>query len=442
MIEFVLKATVGMLLFYAFYLAFLAKESMFGFTRFFLLFGLCFSLIVPFLPVPFGFQIQNGVVANDSGLSSIVTENRIQDNLPDQNVAELNAGKGGLSTTQGFTPISWTIVLKFIYLLGLAVFLTRFAIQLGQLFRSIRNNLTLQEGEVTYVLLPKSTLPFTFLHFLFVDKSAFQNKAIEEEIIYHELTHIRQKHSWDILFVEVLKIVFWFNPLLFLYKKAIQLNHEFLADAAVNSKYRNKAAYQCLLFNKILGNKVSLSISSQFNTSVTKKRVAMMGKCSSPISATLYKVSSLVLSGFMLLFLSSSKPFFSSQYPEPANKYEKILSQAFKVGNPYEVDLVKLDLRALRSAYLGLDEQDRQSVTEVPFFDALTFEKLLALQEVYPEVKTSILFKSSPQINAISKDVFERWKKAKNISLTIDGLEKEKAELEKYQAADFALFTV
>jgi bla regulator protein BlaR1 len=81
-------------------------------------------------------------------------------------------------------------------------------------------------------------------------------------------------------------------------------------------------------------------------------------------------------------------------------------------------------------------------VTEVPFFDALTFEKLLALQEVYPEVKTSILFKSSPQINAISKDVFERWKKAKNISLTIDGLEKEKAELEKYQAADFALFTV
>ncbi|WP_439490254.1 M56 family metallopeptidase [Algoriphagus sp.] len=442
MIEFVLKVTLGILLFYAFYLVFLAKESMFGFTRFFLLFALCFSLVVPFIPLPFSFQIQNAVVANGPGLASTVIENRIQDNLPDQNIAQLDGRKGSLSKIQGVTQINWGIVLKVIYLLGLSIFLARFISQLGMLLRSIRNNLTLQEGEVTYVLLPKNALPFTFLHFIFVDKSAFQNKAIEEEIIYHELTHIRQKHSWDILFVEVLKIVFWFNPLLFLYKKAIQLNHEFLADAAVNSKFRNKAAYQWLLFNKIPGNEVALSISSPFNASVTKRRVIMMGQSSSPLKTKLYKASSLVLTGFMLMFLSSSKTYFSAQYPEPVNKYEKILSQAFKAGNPYEVDLAKLDLLALRNAYLALDDKEKESCTEFPFFDALAFEKLTALHQAYPKVKISFLFKSPPQINEIPNDLFERWKDTKSISLTIDGKATEKAELENYQAADFALFTV
>lgn len=442
MIEFVIKATLALLIFYTFYQAFLAKESMFKFSRIFLIFALCFSLIVPFLPVPFGFQIQNNTVLKDSAAASTVNENRIQDNLPDQKVAQLIAKQESSSTAQSIDPINWNIVLKVIYLLGLGVFLTRFIFQLVQLIRSIRNNLTLKVGEVTYVLLPKNGLPFTFLHFLFVDKSAFQNKAIEEEIIYHELTHIRQKHSWDILFVEVLKIVFWFNPLLFLYKKAIQLNHEFLADAAVNSKFRNKAAYQWLLFNKIPNNELAISISSPFNASVTKRRVIMMGQSSSPSKTKLYKAISLVLTGFMMLFLSSNKPYFSAQYPEPANNYERILSQAFKAGNPYEVDLAKLDLPALRSAYMALAEKDKQAGTEFPFFDALAFEKLTALQQAYPKVKTSILFKSPPQINKIANEVFERWKNTKSISLTIDGLEKEKADLENYQPADFALFTV
>lgn len=104
--------------------------------------------------------------------------------------------------------------------------------------------------------------------------------------------------------------------------------------------------------------------------------------------------------------------------------------------------MAKLDLPALRSAYLALDERDKQAGTEFPFFDALAFEELVALQQAYPEVKTSILFKSPPQINEIPSDVFERWKSTKSISLTIDGVETEKSELEKYQAADFALFTV
>jgi len=97
--------------------------------------------------------------------------------------------------------------------------------------------LTLKEKHCNYVLLPHKTLPFIFLHFLFVEKKSFQNNSIEKEILFHELAHIREKHRWDILLVESLRVIFSFNPLFLLYKKAIQLNHEFLADVVVNSTF-------------------------------------------------------------------------------------------------------------------------------------------------------------------------------------------------------------
>src|SRR5690606_20000849 len=100
--------------------------------------------------------------------------------------------------------INWNTAFVGLYLLGLILFLTRFFLHLIQLARLIGSNLTIKEEECTYVLLPYKTLAFTFLNFLFVEKESFQKNAIEKEILFHELAHIRQKHSWDILLVEFL----------------------------------------------------------------------------------------------------------------------------------------------------------------------------------------------------------------------------------------------
>ena len=67
------------------------------------------------------------------------------------------------------------------------------------------------------------------------------------ELIAHEKAHLDQKHTLDVLFVEILQIVFWFNPLLLFYKRAIKLNHEFLADQAVNAQFQSVKNYQNLL---------------------------------------------------------------------------------------------------------------------------------------------------------------------------------------------------
>lgn len=196
----------------------------------------------------------------------------------------------------------------------------------------------------------QKTLPFTFLNFLFLEKEAFQNKSIEEEILYHELVHIRQKHSWDILLMELIKIVFWFNPIFVLYKNAIQLNHEFLADKGVNFRFQNKTAYQLLLFNKIAAQEVNLSISSPFNFSSTKSRLIMMGKSSSRNKTRLLKSISVVLMGCLVISLSSSQSYKTLPFGSP-NDYEQILSKAFREDNPFHLDLNKLDLTSLRKAY-------------------------------------------------------------------------------------------
>src|SRR5690606_36105899 len=194
------------------------------------------------------------------------------------------------------------------------------------------------------------------------------------------------------------------------------------ADAAVNARFQDKTGYQWLLFDKISGSDAGLSISSPFNFSSTKRRLIMMGKSSASLKTNFLKTTSIFIAGFLTVFLSSSRPFENTPY-QSANDFEQILSKAFKDGDPYEVELHKLDLYALRKAYLALNEHQKYSGTEFPFFEEFTFEKLVALQQAHSKVKTKILYKSPPERNEIKKEVFEQWKKTKHISLTVDGVE-------------------
>lgn len=300
MIAYIVKASIALVIFYVFYRAFLAKESMFRFNRFYLLFALSFSLIVPLLQLPFGVQITESLLFEPAApFNSVEIE---------ESPAEIQTQPFGLvqernevnSQVPTLTTLNWNAIFLGMYLIGLFFFSIRFILQLAQLIRLIRTNPTRKDTECTYVLLADKTIPYTFLNFLFVEKESFQR--IEKEILCHELTYIRQKHSWDILLAECLKIVFWFNPLYLLYKQAIQLNHEFLADEAVNATFREKAAYQWLLLNKTSGKQGAMSMSSPFNFSATKSRIIMMGKISSPLKSSVLKSVSMLIAALLTVF--------------------------------------------------------------------------------------------------------------------------------------------
>lgn len=130
--------------------------------------------------------------------------------------------------------------------------------------------------------------------------------SIEEEILCHELTHIKQHHTIDIFFIEILTGFFWFNPFIFLYKKALKLNHEFLADQGVVNKFQNIPAYQYLLLEKI-SQKKAFAITSQFNFLITKKRLIMITKHTSLKVAFLkYCLVATILTAAIFAFSSKS----------------------------------------------------------------------------------------------------------------------------------------
>lgn len=118
----------------------------------------------------------------------------------------------------------------------------------------------------------------------------YNNQKIEAELFSHELTHVSQKHTFDVLFIEFLKTIFWFNPIFIFYKKAMQLNHEFLADEKVVNYYNNIPFYQNLLLSKANENQ-PFYLASNLNYLLTKKRLIMMTKTTSKKRALLKKAT-------------------------------------------------------------------------------------------------------------------------------------------------------
>jgi hypothetical protein len=155
----------------------------------------------------------------------------------------------------------------YIYGLILGVMLFRFLRGLYLITRKAVINEKLVHQNAHLVLIEEKIAPFSFWNYIFLNKSIYQTKGIESDILLHELTHVKQKHTWDILFVELFLIVFWWNPILYLYKKAIQLNHEFLADREVLA-HTQVPTYQQLLLQNATGNALYLTSSSTF--SITK----------------------------------------------------------------------------------------------------------------------------------------------------------------------------
>src|SRR5690606_38941580 len=118
--------------------------------------------------------------------------------------------------------------------------------------------------------------PFSFYDCMYLNKSQWDKGMIGVEILCHEQAHIQQKHSLDILFIESLKVFLWFQPFLYVFKRLMQENHEYLADEFSISKTQNIQEYQILILNFYNQPSKELPLSSSFHFSNLKKRFIMM----------------------------------------------------------------------------------------------------------------------------------------------------------------------
>jgi biopolymer transport protein ExbD len=231
-----------------------------------------FSLIIPLTPV--------GIISIEIPWSAIFQsgetnpstryQNFKEITLPSEVTAKAIAQEGGSDSNT--SPIKFFTLIYGIVSAFLFIRLIRIIIKIH--LKSETNRKCLIRG-FQVVLLDENVIPHSFIKTVFLSKKQFKNGEIAEEVLNHEFTHIRQKHSLDILFVEVLKIVFWFNPMLYLYKKAIALNHEYLADEAVLSSGAPIKNYQHMLLQTIEKSTI-YSLASSFNFLLTKRRLQMM----------------------------------------------------------------------------------------------------------------------------------------------------------------------
>ncbi|MEP0375460.1 MAG: M56 family metallopeptidase [Balneola sp.] len=356
------------------------KEKRLIFNRAFLIWSLVFSLIIPLTPVgiisieiPWSAIFQFGEATPLTGY-----QNFEEITLPSEVVANAIVQEGVLDSNTSPDKIFFLIYGIVSALLFIRLIRTIVKIHL----KSETNRKCLIQG-FQVVLLNENVIPHSFINTVFLNKKEFKSGKIPEEVLNHEFTHIRQKHSLDILFVEVLKIVFWFNPMLYLYKKAIALNHEYLADEAVLSNGTIVKNYQQMLL-KTLEISTTYSLASSFNFLLTKRRLQMMTQSKKKVQ---FPVKMMLLAPFFALL-----SMVLGCEPEP----NKILSDAdlgkevkieIRADNNLLVNGQAMTLDELETALIDLSESPelvRMNVSEDAEFGAVTdVQNVLRRQKAY-----------------------------------------------------------
>ncbi len=262
MIIYLAKGIACSLALWAFHHFFLEKERTHQFNRFYLLAAPVISFLLPFVPLR---QADIFKAASQPEMTAGVA-------------AEVPLFRAVQTTVEGSGFPGWPELWQWLtvtYLFVTFFLLLRLMLGIFRISRRIRASKQHRLPQATLVLLPGRTEICTFMHYVLCSEQEYRKNLIPAPILLHEFTHVKQRHTWDILFMELAGAFYWFNPFIVLYKRAIRLNHEFLADQYVTARQGNVSGYQRLLLDWLAGNGAPL-LASSFNYSQTKKRMIMM----------------------------------------------------------------------------------------------------------------------------------------------------------------------
>lgn len=243
-----------------------------------------------------------------------------------------------------FPQVLWSI-----YILGVGFFGFIFIRNLGGLVRKIRKNPRHRAGRIVNVLLRDDVTPHTFWNYVFLNKRKFEDNAIPQEVFEHEEAHANQKHSLDIIFMEILQVLFWFNPLIYFIKHAIKLNHEFLADQAVLKKGVDTTAYQKTLLS-FSSNELQSNLVNSINYSFIKKRFTVMKTKTTQRTMLLRSLLIVPLLVF-LLYSCSTNEIVEKDVGEEIFQGSDLLEITIDNNGSIFVDDKQVNIRELRNSF-------------------------------------------------------------------------------------------
>ena len=285
----ILFSAIAMALFFGFYWLTLRRSNLFRLRRFYLIGTLVLSLVLPFvsLEMPsrvtavaqpytqhFGMTQEPAVVQVD--VAGETKTEAVESTADMTNMTTETRGTTETAKTFSFKDIIW-----YGYVLGCGVAFILLVVKLFKTGRYYRRSVLSDElstGDMCVWVLgePDGNLPFSFLRSVFVNPEVFTKSELQQ-VLRHERTHIRQRHTWDLLFTETVRVLQWFNPVIYLYARELSSVHEYLADEQVLAQGASKRDYLELLYKQLCVGKF-VPVGNSFRHLLTKKRILMMNQ--------------------------------------------------------------------------------------------------------------------------------------------------------------------
>jgi TonB family protein len=254
--EFIIKSAVTLALLYSLFYVILRKETFHRFNRCCLLFILLTSLVLPLVHISTSHPtaVNEAVMASTDYITTLPT------------IVVTPETKAPL--------ITWNDVLAGIYWTGLCIMLLYLILQLVQTYLLIKGGLRHTDKFGNTVILKEGIKsPFSIFHYIVMSVEDYENQR--QHILTHEQEHIRMHHSYDLLLLQVVKALQWFNPFVWFLENDLKALHEYQADEAVINQGIDAKQYQQLLVVKAVGNRLQ-PFANNLRRGSLKKRIIMM----------------------------------------------------------------------------------------------------------------------------------------------------------------------
>ncbi|MEO3406555.1 M56 family metallopeptidase [Mucilaginibacter sp. CAU 1740] len=273
-LHYLMEANLYLCVFYAGYCLFLNKETHYTLNRVYLLLSCIVSFIIPVVQIGW-------LKPAEQGLQTFVVRGNVS--------TQINTGaiQSHLSASQ---------LLIYAYIIGVTVLAGMLIVKLYHLLKLTKTSQTRVDNKYKLVNIEGSNTAFSFFNYLFIGTKT----ATDNIIIKHELVHIRQKHSADIVFLELIKIINWFNPLVYLLQISLKTVHEYIADEQTAAQESDAISYSSYLVSNAYGVNGSPLAHSFFNYNLLKKRIIMLNQKRSGKLARLKYLVAVPISGGLL----------------------------------------------------------------------------------------------------------------------------------------------
>ncbi|MGO4818761.1 M56 family metallopeptidase [Flavobacterium sp. W22_SRS_FP1] len=312
---YLLKSSGLVTLFFLAYYFLLRKETFFTSNRWFLLVGLITSAILPLLVFTKTVWVE-----------------------PSPTTIDWSQIPVGIPVEKTSFEMDWFLTAGIVYALGIVAFLTRFGLDYYSLTKVFKGKTVHQQADFRFIDVEEKLAPFSFFNTIVYNSTLYSVSELQY-IIEHEKVHSEQNHSIDVLLTRLFSILFWFNPLIWLYQKAILQNLEFIADSEALLKISDKKGYQITLL-KITAHENCVALSNHFYQSLIKKRIIMLNKNQSN-KRNLWKYAIVVpaLVAFFMLFQVN----VVAQEKAKKTKTVNVITKSADMGKDLESSQVQTD---------------------------------------------------------------------------------------------------